>query len=44
MTIYKGYEIDTNTFPGMITVFFDGDEIAFESIEEAKEFIDSVSN
>lgn len=40
---YKGYEIDSTTFEGLITVLFEGDEIAFGSIEEAKAFIDEVS-
>ena len=43
MTEYKGYEIDTQTFANLITVFFEGDEVAFESIEEAKAFIDEVA-
>ena len=31
---------DVVTFPGIVTVFVAGDEIAFGSIEEAKAFID----
>ena len=36
---YKGYEIDTKTF-GLITVCYEGDEIVFNSVEQAKAFID----
>ena len=41
--MYKGYEIDTNMIPGMFTVFFEGDEVVFDSEAEAKEFIDSIA-
>ena len=41
--IYKDYEIDTTTFNGLITVCFEGDEISFNSVEEAKAFIDSIA-
>lgn len=40
--IYKDYEIDLTTFKGLITVVWDGDEIVFRTVEEAKEFIDSI--
>lgn len=39
---YKDYEIDTTTFKGIVTVEFMGDEIAFNTVEEAKEFIDEM--
>lgn len=42
MMIYKGYEIDTTTFKNSVTVFFYGDEVAFESVREAKDFIDEI--
>lgn len=40
--IYKGYEIDTTTY-NCISVFFAGDDFVFNSIDEAKRFIDSIS-
>lgn len=40
MIEYKGFQIDTVTFAGLITVFFCGDELAFGTLEEAKAFID----
>jgi predicted transcriptional regulator YheO len=43
MIEYKDYEIDTISYPGIITVFFEGDEIVFHSIEDAKQFIDSIT-
>lgn len=36
--MYKGYEIET--FGPGYTVFFEGDEIYFDTEEEAKAFID----
>lgn len=36
--MYKGYEIEV--FGPGYTVFFDGDEVYFDTVEEAKEFID----
>lgn len=41
--IYKGYEIDTTTFSGLITVFIDGDELAFDTVQQAKDFIDTIA-
>ena len=41
--MYKGYEIDKDMIPGMFTVFFEGDEIAFDTEAEAKAFIDSIA-
>lgn len=40
--IYKGYEIDTTTY-NCISVFVAGDDFIFNSIDEAKQFIDSIS-
>lgn len=42
MITYKDYIIDTETFPGLITVCFEGDELVFKTIEAAKQFIDSL--
>lgn len=39
---YKGHDIDTTTFPGLITVCYLGDEVTFDSIDAAKEFIDAI--
>ena len=41
MENYKGYEID-NSFGDFYTVLYCGDEVAFDTIEEAKEFIDEI--
>ena len=38
---YKDYYIDTTTY-NFITVEFMGDDIVFDSIEEAKDFIDEM--
>ena len=43
MINYKGYEIDTISFAGMITVFFEGDEFVFNTVDDAKAFIDRIS-
>ena len=40
--VYRGYEIDTSTFPELITVCYEGDEIVFDTIEDARAFIDSL--
>ena len=40
--MYKGYEIDTVTFKGLVTVCFEGDEVVFHSVDEAKQFIDEL--
>lgn len=40
--IYKGYEIDTTTY-NCISVFVAGDDFVFNSVDEAKRFIDSIS-
>lgn len=42
MENYKGYEID-NSFGDFYTVLYCGDEVAFNTIEEAKEFIDEIA-
>lgn len=52
--IYKDYEIDIDTFNftaerakkppvRFFTVFYQGDEVVFESEEEAKAFIDEIT-
>ncbi len=41
---YKGYVIEYNLYgKGEFTVQFDGDDIWFTSIQEAKEFIDEIT-
>ena len=40
---YKDYEIDTTTFPGLITVLIDGDELVFDDVQQAKDFIDTIA-
>ena len=43
MIEYKGYTIEFNTYKrNECTVFFEGDDIWFESEQEAKDFIDSL--
>lgn len=39
---YKGYTIDTSVYGNLITVFYDGDDLVFNTVQEAKEFIDSL--
>jgi hypothetical protein len=39
---YKGYTIDTSCYGNLITVFYDGDDLVFNTVQEAKEFIDSL--
>jgi len=39
--VYKGYEIET--FSNGYTVFYHGDEVYFDTIEQAKAFIDEVT-
>lgn len=41
--IYKGIGIDFNIYGNGYTVFFDGDDIIFETIAEAKQFIDTIT-
>ena len=38
---YKGYEIDMTMYR-FITVFYNGDDCVFRTVEEAKEFIDTI--
>lgn len=38
--IYRDYEIDSMF--GYYTVFYEGDEVAFSRLEDAKNFIDSL--
>ena len=40
--IYRDYEIDSMF--GYYTVFYEGDEVAFSRLEDAKNFIDSLYN
>ena len=44
MIEYKGYEIDTSIAPGVYCVLYMGDEVAFDSIEEAMAFIDNLND
>ena len=37
--IYKGFEIDTETFKPLVTVFYHGDELAFDTVREARDEI-----
>lgn len=39
---YKGYDIDTTTYK-YITVQYNGDDVVFDTIEEAKQFIDEIT-
>ena len=39
---YKGYYID-DSFGDFYTVLYCGDEVAFNTIDEAKEFIDEIA-
>lgn len=41
--MYKGYEIDTTTFKNLITVLYRGDEVVFDTVDAAREFIDSIT-
>lgn len=38
---YKGIEIDTTTYE-MVSVFYEGDDVMFETVDEAKAFIDGI--
>lgn len=40
---YRGYYIDTECY-GLTTVQFCGDDLVFDTVEEAKMFIDSIHN
>ena len=39
---YKGFDIDDSVY-GMITVQYCGDDLVFDSVEEAERFIDEVT-
>ncbi len=39
---YNGYTIDDGMMYPYITVFFEGDDLVFNTIDDAKEFIDSL--
>ena len=39
---YKGYTIDTSVYGNLITVFYEGNDLVFNTVQEAKEFIDSL--
>lgn len=39
---YKDYEIDTTTYKNLITVFFEGEDLVFDTIEAAQAFIDDI--
>jgi len=41
--LYKGYEIDTTTFKNLITVLYCGDEVVFDTVDAAREFIDNIT-
>lgn len=40
--IYKDFEIDTTTYMNLITVFFEGEDLVFDTIEAAQAFIDDM--
>lgn len=42
-SMYRGYYIDPDMVPGVYTVEYCGDEIAFDTIAEARAFIDSIA-
>ena len=41
---YRGYELDSSTFPGVITVYICGDEVAFKNADDARAFIDEMED
>lgn len=41
---YKGYTIDDSVYGNLITVFCEGDDLVFNTVQEAKEFIDSLED
>lgn len=41
--IYKGIGIDFSIYGDGYTVFYDGDDIMFDTIAEAKEFINTIT-
>ncbi len=40
--MYRDYEIDADMIPGMFTVCYCGDEVVFDTVDEAKQFIDEI--
>lgn len=42
MMIYKDYEIDITTYKNLITVFFEGEDLVFDTLEAAQAFIDDI--
>jgi len=40
--LYKGYEIYFDSYLGGYTVYFAGDDLFFVTVNEAKNFIDSI--
>lgn len=40
---YKGYTIDTSVYGNLITVFYEGDDLVFNTVQEAKQFIDEIT-
>lgn len=40
---YKGYYIDGDLLEGGVTVFYCGDEIFFDTVDEAKAFIEEIT-
>ena len=40
--VYKGYEIEDCTY-SMVSVFYCGDDVLFDTIDEAKRFIDEIA-
>lgn len=41
---YKDYVIDNGlVYENLITVFYNGDDLVFKSVEDAKEFIDEIT-
>ena len=41
--LYKGYEIDTTTYKNLITVLYCGDEVVFDTVDAAQQFIDNIT-
>lgn len=41
---YKGYVIDNGLmYENLISVFYNGDDLIFKSVEDAKKFIDEIT-
>ncbi len=41
---YRGYDIDCVMGNGYVTVFYGGDEVAFDSVDDARAFIDTLED